>query len=298
MNRYEFYSNLNSFKSLQHASGSKANGVHEYVAKIDKFYPDGRPRYFYTKEEWDNYQKNAKSASQAGADRGNSERSKYERDKLYKDLAEKGKKHNEEVNNYNKNEKAAKGKELDEQQRWLNVKKENNKLTGIYDPDTERYSKGKMKKGEGFYDKNEETGKGPSIMRSIYSISLGGSDHPLPGTDGYGNKTDYLGYDDKDVENVINSNKPIIDHCLDFYQTYVLDKGDMDDWDFNKEVRNYIWDVVNFCAPSWLRNSDGRLSDSAIGFTQVLEQEIKDRSEKMKKMNDEQKEIDKKKANL
>ena len=41
-----------------------------YVAKLDDFYGPGKPRYFYTKEEWEGYQRNKQGASQAGAQRG------------------------------------------------------------------------------------------------------------------------------------------------------------------------------------------------------------------------------------
>lgn len=53
MNRYDFYDNLNKFKSLQHSSkyGDK------YYTKLDKYYPDGSSRYFYSRQEWEAYQK-------------------------------------------------------------------------------------------------------------------------------------------------------------------------------------------------------------------------------------------------
>ena len=48
-----------------------AGGItNAYVAKLDDFYGPGKPRYFYTKEEWEGYQKNKQGASQAGAQRG------------------------------------------------------------------------------------------------------------------------------------------------------------------------------------------------------------------------------------
>lgn len=323
MNRHEFYDNLNKFKALSHSNDYK------YYNKIDL--GNGNIRYFYTKAEWDAYQEGKKrtayenqkkvneanktsGGAKADAARENADRDAYESmkgtkmakptvpnvlsDADKKELAEKGKKQVMKVQNFDNNKKAAEAKELDERQKDLDKYQENNKLTGIYDPDTERYSKGRMQKGQGFVDGDPEKGEKPHMLASIFSISLGGADHPLPGTDGHGNKVDYKGYDDKDVENAIKSNKPLIDHCLDFYQTYVLDKDEMTDWDFNREVRDYIWGIMNFIAPNSLRNSDGRLSDSAIGFTQVLEQEIENRAEKMRKKNNEQKEIDEKKAKL
>lgn len=52
MTRYEFFNNLAKFKKneLKHAS------QYNYYNKIDKYYPDGTARYFYTKAEWDAYQ--------------------------------------------------------------------------------------------------------------------------------------------------------------------------------------------------------------------------------------------------
>lgn len=47
-----------------------AGMTNQYIAKLDDFYGKGKPRYFYTKQEWDNYQKNAAAAGRAGADRG------------------------------------------------------------------------------------------------------------------------------------------------------------------------------------------------------------------------------------
>ena len=51
MNRHEFYDNLNKFKALQHSTNL------QYYNKIDKYYPDGSARYFYSKAEWDAYQR-------------------------------------------------------------------------------------------------------------------------------------------------------------------------------------------------------------------------------------------------
>lgn len=54
MNRIDFYTNLAKFKKkddeLKHAA------QYGYYNKIDKYYPDGTARYFYTKAEWDAYQ--------------------------------------------------------------------------------------------------------------------------------------------------------------------------------------------------------------------------------------------------
>lgn len=53
MNRYDFYDNLNKFKSLQHSSkyGDK------FYTKLDNYYSNGLSRYFYSRQEWEAYQK-------------------------------------------------------------------------------------------------------------------------------------------------------------------------------------------------------------------------------------------------
>ena len=58
MNRYEFYGNLNKFKREQAIIHANTN---KYYAKIDKYYSDGRARYFWSKDEWDAYQKEKKA---------------------------------------------------------------------------------------------------------------------------------------------------------------------------------------------------------------------------------------------
>ena len=57
---------LKNGESLAHA-GYKPAGTHEYVAKIDL--GNGKTRYFYTKEEWDAYNKNAGYAQNAEKDK-------------------------------------------------------------------------------------------------------------------------------------------------------------------------------------------------------------------------------------
>lgn len=53
MTRYEFYGNLNTYKknAMKHA----ADYGQGFYQKIDKYYPDGSARYFYTKAAWDAY---------------------------------------------------------------------------------------------------------------------------------------------------------------------------------------------------------------------------------------------------
>ena len=62
MNSFEFYSKLQQYKdSLSHA-GYKPAGTHEYVAVLPDFWGKGKHRYFYTQQEWDNYNKNKAQA--------------------------------------------------------------------------------------------------------------------------------------------------------------------------------------------------------------------------------------------
>lgn len=70
MNIFDFNSNINLFKQRQDKNelahyGTKAKSIshaglnnmknYNYYQKIDDFYGPGRPRYFYSKEEWDAY---------------------------------------------------------------------------------------------------------------------------------------------------------------------------------------------------------------------------------------------------
>lgn len=52
-----------------------ASGTNKYYAKIDDFWGKGKPRYFYSKAEWDGYQNNKKASQQSGADRASKEKS-------------------------------------------------------------------------------------------------------------------------------------------------------------------------------------------------------------------------------
>ena len=66
MNRLEFFSKLQDFENshkntLKHSNGRDFG----YYAKIDKYYPDGTSRYFYTKEQWDAYQKGLELSNKA-----------------------------------------------------------------------------------------------------------------------------------------------------------------------------------------------------------------------------------------
>lgn len=65
----QYYQDLMDQNIIIH-SGYKPAGTHECVAVLPDFWGKGKHRYFYTQQEWDNYQKNAAGAGQAGANRG------------------------------------------------------------------------------------------------------------------------------------------------------------------------------------------------------------------------------------
>lgn len=56
MNRHEFYDNLNKYNAISHS------GNYKYYHKIDL--PDNKTRYFYTKAEWDAYQREQEGKAQ------------------------------------------------------------------------------------------------------------------------------------------------------------------------------------------------------------------------------------------
>jgi len=66
----QYYQDLMDQNIIIHAGTYKPTGTHEYIAVLPDFWGKGKHRYFYTQQEWDNYQKNAAGARQAGADRG------------------------------------------------------------------------------------------------------------------------------------------------------------------------------------------------------------------------------------
>ena len=90
MNKYEMFdalkkykdkqsnkTELNSMDSFMHA-GTSYNHYQSnqpgYYAKLEDFWGKGKHRYFYTKAEWDAYNKNKQAAQNAGADRAAKEK--------------------------------------------------------------------------------------------------------------------------------------------------------------------------------------------------------------------------------
>ena len=81
MNSFEFYSKLQQYKdksTLSHASipasyKNLATGLNNmknygYYNKIDNFYGPGKSRYFYSKDEWDAYQREKDAMYQKAKD--------------------------------------------------------------------------------------------------------------------------------------------------------------------------------------------------------------------------------------
>lgn len=132
----KYQEELENNRILCHTSNGQNYG---YYQKIEKYYPDGSTRYFYTKEQWDAYQKGLKlqkqaevhnqqvsnyeknkAASQHEGDRYNNIAKKdqktttpkvmneQERKQMYEDLSKKAKIHNQQIETIRKNAEAAK----------------------------------------------------------------------------------------------------------------------------------------------------------------------------------------------
>ena len=134
MNRIEFYNKLDKARvQLDELRHSGEYGT--YYNKIEKYYPDGRARYFQTKAEWDAYQEGLareKQRQQNEIKRKNAEAANHEGDRYnkpkgnsdYKVYGFKGDKSDikEMRETYNKNRDAANNSEQD---RWNRVKIQN-----------------------------------------------------------------------------------------------------------------------------------------------------------------------------
>ena len=141
MNSMEFYNKLNQYRDknkaansvIKHSSTYKPAGTHEYVAVLPDFWGKGRHRYFYTQQEWDNYNKN-KGYSQ-NAEKKKSENTflnnnpNYKKNMDYAQNAGKKKAYNEKINNdpyYQNNKKYSEQQKETESKRWQQEKIKNN----------------------------------------------------------------------------------------------------------------------------------------------------------------------------
>lgn len=134
MNRHEFYDNLHKYKSIQHGN-DYGNGYYE---KVDNFYGYGKPRYFYSKAEWDAYLE--------GKARDNAKR---------QDLVDKAKIHNQQVSNYENAKKAEQEYEKSKYEKPAEVKKETPK-TETYASEQNKYESEDRNKYEAELKKNKE----------------------------------------------------------------------------------------------------------------------------------------------
>lgn len=95
----KYQEELENNRILCHASNGQNYG---YYQKIEKYYPDGSTRYFYTKEQWDAYQKNLELTNKA-----------KEKEKIDKQKKE----------SYEKNKAAAEAQKKAESDKWDTHKK-------------------------------------------------------------------------------------------------------------------------------------------------------------------------------
>lgn len=85
MTRNEFYDNLRCYRnnSLMHQGMyGPPSGTNKYYAKLDNYYKDGSPRYFYSKAEYDAYQKNKSYDQNAEKDKQNRQKNNMDKEQL------------------------------------------------------------------------------------------------------------------------------------------------------------------------------------------------------------------------
>ena len=103
----------------------------------------------------------------------------------------------------------------------------------------------KIEKGHGFIDPTEdpEWYKKHGITRPMISTtnySYQWTDDQPEGEHYWKAPTGDQKWTDLDYENVINFNKPTIDHCVDFYKTFVTDSNKMDSREAAEEILDYL----------------------------------------------------------
>lgn len=238
---------------LAHAGGYGApSGTNAYVAKIDDFYGKGKPRYFYSREEYDAYQRNAKGAQNAEKDRYNTNNPAQ--------IEKKAKA-------YEKGKAQAEGAKQDEKARGEKKTEDASKLKGVWTKEEEKqawedYHSGKLSKNEkdklnksakmesenGFVDpkewpeKYQNVNNGKPYMDDTYSLSFGesGGIHPeenwmTPGM--HGKDAEWTDDDEKEF---LKRNQGIIDHCVEFYEKFVVDSDRLSDHDSKDEIKRYL----------------------------------------------------------
>ena len=163
-----------------------------YYAKIDKYYPDGKARYFYSKDEWDAYN-NAKNIEKKNEEEAKA-RQKFKEEQRAKNLnnaissreaAEKAgqktiKEENEkrasEIDNYRKNAEAAANAEADryKKQKENILKEKTFEKTGIKNPknsqEAEKFNSTKNQIEKEQYKNNENIQKTITTKDEIVKI--------------------------------------------------------------------------------------------------------------------------------
>ena len=256
MNRFEFYDRLKDYNALQHANKyGPASGTNKYYAKLDDFYGKGKPRYFYSKEEWDAYQK-AKAQSEGAK--------KDEQNRAYKNTQSNNSVYQD---NYKKNEEAAKAgngeKDRYNKQEW----NEASKKTGLsYKKGTNKawdnqYKKDKKALDEAFWQGKGDLKKAQENMHKYdFNMESGhGFDDPQEWPDEYkdiNNGKPYINdfnfafsypegditSDNKAKAKFIKENQPVVDHCVEFYELYCLKNDRLTEQEVRDEIKRYLSD--------------------------------------------------------
>lgn len=139
MNRIMFYNKLDKYH-LAHATDEWGK---QYYNKLDNYYPSGKARYFYTKEEWDAYQREQQGKAQDNFKKQQEAKKLVSNSKplsasdILKIKAEEAAnnklKETEELvkqykqnENYTKNKEAAEARAKEEKERYSKLHEENN----------------------------------------------------------------------------------------------------------------------------------------------------------------------------
>lgn len=289
-------------------SMSHAGMTNKYYAKLDDFWGKGKPRYFYSKEEWDGYQKNAGYAQNAEKNKAinqkNSLDTNYQKNKDYAKNAGADRAKKDEWNAASKKTglsyKEGTNKEYDNQ-----YKQDKKELDEAF-----WQGKGDLKKAQekmSKYDHNMESGKdfyvnddGEAKLGDNYSFKLS-DDHyvgqePEWTAPGLKDPNEHE-WSDEDVKKVAKYNQPIIDHCVEFYEKYVLENDEtlnsgrkkFTAWDVEHEIQDYLNRVIPRAFPEYRdeERSAGYFrsipNNAGYALKQVLWQLIKNRIDSEKK---------------
>lgn len=153
MNRHEFYDNLNKFHALSHS------GNYKYYHKIDL--PDGKARYFYTKAEWDAYQRELSTKKNTDQKLSADTLKKIEQQKQFKA-------------NYNKNAEAAKheGDRWNKKEEKLEPKYNEKELNNMINEINRKYADEYKEYEKECYQKADELHEEQKKIAKEYDIEL------------------------------------------------------------------------------------------------------------------------------